>query len=251
MHPRRVPTALATQRKTILLGALAFTTAAITACGPATNHTPATHTPVASAAGPSTSAEGSSAAQPQAGSTPAAAAAPGGALPVGDSKSPMPPAGSCHAGNRNGQPLPDPACTPGATNPAVTPSTIRDTICKSGWTSTVRPPTSVTNAMKVQSARSYGIPAAEKGEYDHLVSLELGGAVDDPRNLWVEVGSIPNPKDAVENSLNHAVCADLISLPVAQTAIAHQWVTAFDDAGLRVAGAKICLRDDPARCVGH
>ncbi len=251
MHPRRVPSALVTQRKTMLLGALALTTAAITACGPASNHTPVTRTPVASAAGPSTSTESSSPAQPQAGSTPAAAAAPGGALPIGDSKSPMPLAGSCHAGNRNGQPLPDPACTPGATNPAVTPSTIRDTICKSGWTSTVRPPTSVTNRMKTESARSYGLTPTEKGEYDHLVSLELGGAVDDPRNLWVEIGSIPNPKDAVENSLNRAVCAGLIPLPVAQTAIARQWVTAFDDAGLRVAGAKICLRDNPTRCVGH
>ena len=251
MHPRRVPSTLVTQHKTMLLGGLALTTAAITACGPATNHTPVTRTPVASAAGTSTSTESSSPAQPQAGSTPDAGAAPGGALPIGDSKSPMPPAGSCHAANRNGQPLPDPACTPGVTNSAVTPSTIQDTICKSGWTSTVRPPTSVTNKMKTESARAYGLAPTEKGEYDHLVSLELGGAVDDPRNLWVEIGSIPNPKDAVENSLNRAVCAGLIPLPVAQTAIAHQWVTAFDDAGLRVAGAKICLRDNPTRCVGH
>jgi len=243
MHPRRVPSTLVTQRKTMLLGALALTTAAITACGPATNHTPVTRTPVASAAGTSTSTESSSPAQPQAGNTPAAA--PGGALPIGDSKSPMPLAGSCHAGNRNGQPLPDPTCTPGATNPAVTPSTIRDTICKSGWTSTVRPPTSVTNKMKTESARSYGLAPTEKGEYDHLVSLELGGAADDPRNRWVEIGSIPNLKDAVENSLNRAVCAGLIPLPVAQTAIAHQWVTAFGDAGLRVAGAKICLVTTP------
>jgi len=65
------------------------------------------------------------------------------------------------------------------------------------------------------------------------------------------VGPIPNPKDAVENKLKEAVCAGLIPLATAQTAIAHQWVTAFDDAGLRVAGGKVCLRDNPSRCVGH
>jgi hypothetical protein len=36
----------------------------------------------------------------------------------------------------------------------------------------------------------------------HEVSLELAGAPDDPRNLWVEPGKIPNPKDAVENKLS-------------------------------------------------
>ncbi len=39
----------------------------------------------------------------------------------------------------NGQQLPDPACTPGTVNPAVSQANIADTICKSGWTSTVRP----------------------------------------------------------------------------------------------------------------
>jgi hypothetical protein len=40
-----------------------------------------------------------------------------------------------------------------------------------------------------------------RGEYDHLVPLELGGAPDDPRNLWFEPGPTPNPKDAVENKM--------------------------------------------------
>jgi len=201
----------------------------------------------------STPSPATSAVTVTAGSSSAAASAEQAAstLPAGNADAPMPAAGTCHAGNRDGQPLPDPQCTPGATNPAVTQATISTTICQSGWTKTVRPPTSVTNAMKVKSAQSYGLAPTEKGEYDHLVSLELGGAVDDPRNLWAEVGPIPNPKDAVENKLNQAACAGLIPLATAQTAIAHQWVTAFDDAGLRVAGGKVCLRDEPTRCVGH
>jgi hypothetical protein len=34
----------------------------------------------------------------------------------------------------------------------------------------MRPPTSLTDKMKAQSAKSYSLPASEKGEYDHLLS---------------------------------------------------------------------------------
>ena len=43
-------------------------------------------------------------------------------------------------------------------------------------------------------------------EYDHLVPLELGGATNDPRNLWPEPGPSPNPKDHEEDAL-HKKCA--------------------------------------------
>jgi hypothetical protein len=64
--------------------------------------------------------------------------------------------------------------------------------------------------MKAASARSYNLGTQVTGEYDHLVPLELGRAPDDPRNLCLEPGSIPNPKDTVENKLNDAVCSGLI-----------------------------------------
>ena len=182
-------------------------------------------------------------------SSPASASSPaGGPLAADDPNAPMPAAGACAIGSRDGQSLPDPKCTPGAINPNVTQANIGDTICRSGWTKTVRPPTSKTDKMKAESARSYSLPTGETGEYDHLVSLELGGAPDDPRNLWVEPGKIPNPKDAVENKLSEAVCSGLITLDTAQRAIAGDWVTAFDDAGLRVSGSKVCLRDQPTKC---
>ena len=41
--------------------------------------------------------------------------------------------------------LPDPATTPGVLNPAVTPATIRVTICRARWTATIRPPTAYTD----------------------------------------------------------------------------------------------------------
>lgn len=155
----------------------------------------------------------------------------------------------CKLGSRAGQPLPDPTCTPGVVNPAVTQATIRGTICKSGWTSTVRPPVSTTNRLKRQVLGAYGLPATTQGELDHLISLELGGAPADVRNLWVQPGKIPNPKDAVENQLSRAVCSGLVPLVTVQKAIAADWVTAFDVSGLRVSGGKVCLRADPSRCV--
>ena len=38
--------------------------------------------------------------------------------------------------------------TPGVVNPAVTPATLRSTVCRKGWTATVRPPTTYTNDLK-------------------------------------------------------------------------------------------------------
>lgn len=152
-------------------------------------------------------------------------------------------------GSENGNPLPDQHCTPGALNPDVNQGNIGSTICKSGWTSTVRPPVSVTNRIKKQIDTAYGLPTDTVGELDHDVSLELGGAPNDARNFWVEPGPIPNPKDRVENQFNAAVCSGLITLTVAQTAIAHDWVTAVTDAGLVVSGSKVCLKTNPSRCV--
>ena len=68
-------------------------------------------------------------------------------------------------------PLPDPSCQPGATNPDVTQSTIGSTVCVSGWTSTVRPPTSYTNPLKVQQIAEYGYSDTSTADYeeDHLI----------------------------------------------------------------------------------
>jgi hypothetical protein len=180
--------------------------------------------------------------------TPAAPAGAGSGVPVGSPATSVPGANTCTLGHRNGQPIPDPRCTPGALNPNVSQTTIAGTICVTGWTATIRPPVSRTNRLKKQLAAAYRLPPTSQGELDHLVSLELGGAPADPRNLWVEPGTIPNPKDAVENKLNDAVCSRLIPLASAQHAIATSWTTAIDDTGLAVLGGKLCLRQQPTRC---
>jgi hypothetical protein len=124
----------------------------------------------------------------------------------------------------DGQPLPDRACTPGAIDPAVTQANIRSTICTPGYTATVRPPAAQTDKWKKASEANYGV-SGSAGEYDHLVSLELGGA-NATSNLWPEPGSIPNPKDAVESRLHEEVCNGELTLATAQAAIASDWTTA-------------------------
>lgn len=114
-------------------------------------------------------------------------------------------ASMCHY--RDHRALPDPSCTPGALNPDVKQSTIKKTICKKGWTKTVRPPVSVTEPQKQQSMDQYGVSDPTKFEYDHLVPLELGGATDSTKNLWPEPHKTSNKlgayvKDGRENHLN-------------------------------------------------
>jgi hypothetical protein len=132
--------------------------------------------------------------------------------------------GPCHA--RDDGRLPDPHCTPGAVDPAVTQADIRSTICLSGYTAAVRPPESQTEEFKFTEAYpAYGLAPGTQSELDHLVPLELGGA-NDAANLWPEAGPVPNPKDSVEGVLNSAVCDGRISLASAQRAIARDWETA-------------------------
>ncbi len=140
----------------------------------------------------------------------------------------QPPAGSCHATGSGLFSLPDPGCTPGALDPAVTQANLARTICRAGYSRSVRPSESITEREKVASLRSYGDRRPLRAyEYDHLVSLELGGAPNDARNLWPEPGSTPNPKDTLENRLHARVCDHLMSLAAAQLAIARNWVSAY------------------------
>jgi hypothetical protein len=161
-----------------------------------------------------------------------------------------PPAGSCHARTENGQPLPDPSCTPGAANPDATQTNLNDTVCKPGWTKTIRPPASYTGQLKRAQITAYGYPDTNPAAYeeDHLISLELGGAPSDPHNLWPEPGASPNAKDPIENQLNTAVCGQMVTLAAAQHAIATDWTTAMTSLGLQPRGNQVCLTTDPARC---
>jgi hypothetical protein len=111
----------------------------------------------------------------------------------------------------------DPIRTPGVLNPEVRQETIADTICKSGWTRTIRPPVSYTNELKLRQMLEYGVGGAPSGyQEDHLISLELGGHPTDPRNLWPEPRPHAEEVDRVENELNGKVCSGEITLAEGQ-----------------------------------
>jgi hypothetical protein len=110
-----------------------------------------------------------------------------------------------------------PSLTPGALNPDVSQATIRSTICSRGWTKTVRPPTSYTSALKLVQIRRYGFAGGPTDyQEDHFISLELGGAPTDPKNLWPERRPRANQVDTIENDLNAKVCSGQISLAEGQ-----------------------------------
>ncbi|GAA1500877.1 hypothetical protein GCM10009760_63120 [Kitasatospora kazusensis] len=104
----------------------------------------------------------------------------------------------------------------------------------------------ITGKEKAANAASYGYtgPMGD-AEYDHLISLQLGGDPNDPRNLWVEPPSpdhVPgkgpnNPKDAVETHLHTAICKNQVTLAAAQQAIATDWTTAEAKLGIKAAAS--------------
>lgn len=111
----------------------------------------------------------------------------------------------------------DPVRTPGVLNPDVTQATIRSTICRRGWTATIRPPVSYTNDLKRRQMAEYGETGSTSDyQEDHLISLELGGHPTDPRNLWPEPYPRASQVDTIENELNAQVCDGSLTLARAQ-----------------------------------
>ncbi len=130
---------------------------------------------------------------------------------------------ACHSVNG----LPDPICTPGATNPDVTQDTIQQTICVAGYTATIRPPASYTDRLKVEQMQKYNLLGKPSDyEEDHFIPLEVGGAPRDERNLWPQPWAGAHnarEKDAIENELHKSVCSGQITLAEAQKQIMTNW----------------------------
>lgn len=119
--------------------------------------------------------------------------------------------------------LPDRTRTPGAVL-----TTDLKILCVSGYTKTVRPPASYTNALKLIQMKEYrrtGKPSDY--EEDHLVPLELGGAPRDPKNLWPQLWPDARVKDRLENLLHARVCAKTMVVTDAQHCIASDWVACW------------------------
>ena len=128
--------------------------------------------------------------------------------------------------------LPDPALTPGATNPDITQENIHQTICVKGYTKTIRPPAYYTNKLKKQQMRQYGYQDHNPKNYeeDHLIYLSIGGHPTDTRNLWPQPRNTSwnaGKKDELEVTLQHLVCRGKIPLATAQKEIATHWIEAY------------------------
>ncbi len=112
----------------------------------------------------------------------------------------------------------------GAIDPAVTQTNIRTTVCRPGFTKTVRPPKEWTEAIKLRLLIEQKLPGSWKDyELDHLVPLELGGAPRDPDNLWLQPWGEARIKDDEEAELRKAVCAGRLTLEQAQERIRLKW----------------------------
>jgi 5-methylcytosine-specific restriction endonuclease McrA len=151
----------------------------------------------------------------------------------------LPPTHACHARMSHGFPIPDPTCSPGATNPTITVQILRTATQPptTGFrTSCLRDKGTSAHA-KAATYDWYGVlhPARNTGanqtcELDHIISLELGGA-DTLDNIWPECGPPGvalndryfKQKDLVENYLADQVRTGAMTLEAAQIGIATDW----------------------------
>lgn len=115
---------------------------------------------------------------------------------------------------------PNYAPPPGVINPQVTQANIAETICRRGWTRTVRPPVEYTSALKRRQMAERHLPGRPSDyQEDHLISLKLGGHPTDPQDLWPQRLEEAQRKDRMEHALNRAVCAGRMALVEAQQKI--------------------------------
>lgn len=119
--------------------------------------------------------------------------------------------------------LPDPQLTPGAVL-----TTDVQTICAPGYSGNTR---NVSSSEKRQVAEEYNYTGPGSGvEYDHLISLELGGS-NDVTNLWPQPIAEAHVKDRLEDYLHKQVCAGNMSLQDAQQRISSDWIQLWKDLG--------------------
>lgn len=154
---------------------------------------------------------------------------------------PVPAPGSCHyRRTAGGEVLPDPRCTPGAIDTAVTQANIGQTICRAGgYSDSVRPPLELTEALKYKMLAAYGVPANHVRDYelDHLVPESSGGS-SSTYNLWPEPNDdadryprseyVANDKDEVEHRAWEDVCDRQTRLSRVQKTMATNWTRLTD-----------------------
>ena len=120
-------------------------------------------------------------------------------------------------------------------NQDITQSNIQDTICRKGFTKTIRPAGVYTNGVKFKLMREAGIPEedADLYELDHIVPLSVGGHPRKLANLMLQpyenIEGKPGArqKDRLELKLQNMVCNEEIDLATAQREIGGDWLMAY------------------------
>lgn len=140
----------------------------------------------------------------------------------------------CHVHGHGAFTLPDNSarCTPGAFVKLT-----RRQVC----TPKDRPSTPA--AVRREVLGEYGVPnfTGASGEIDHRVPFFLGGLTV-AANLWPERGSIPNPKDALENAVRRRVClGDPVRMRVrtARRIFLGEWTFSYGPIALRLKPAGV------------
>jgi hypothetical protein len=110
-------------------------------------------------------------------------------------------------------------------NPDVGQSTIQSTICRPGWTATIRPPATYTEDLKRRQMAAEGLSGPLSGyEEDHRLALELGGAPRDEHNLSPESHNSSFVKDKDESLYRERVCNGSETLTQAQREFVQKWL---------------------------
>jgi hypothetical protein len=120
-------------------------------------------------------------------------------------------------------------------SPLVTQDNIQETICRPGYTKTVRPPATVTGRIKRRMMAAAGIHDTPRNyELDHIVPLEAGGAPNDAKNFQLQPwhGKCnAHQKDAVENAVHELICSGQMTLAQGQMTFVptDHWKQAYAD----------------------
>ena len=138
--------------------------------------------------------------------------------------------------------LPISSITSGASNPAVSQSNVKATICSKNWLSKNQPNRNFLSQSKIlelKTSYSQSYKAFKDSQIveDLLIPVNLGGSINSISNLWPlpkvgEFGS--DTKRLLEDKLNSLVCTGKVSLSDAQIAISSNWYSALQKYVLKV-----------------
>lgn len=120
----------------------------------------------------------------------------------------------------------------GSIDARITQGNIGRTICRPGYSRSMRPSYGVTGPLKRRMMQAQ-YPDGRLADYelDHLIPISLGGAPFDAGNLWLQPRrgqANADDKNALAFVLWRLVCEHRLPLATAQRAISRDWLAAYE-----------------------